>query len=438
LAFSLLALLSGNTALVGTGAVLFLVGLVLVAPALVHPLVSGLGWLTTLVFRRSGTGRLARGNLARQPARTAITASTSMLGLAVVVAAGGLVASMSVPAADIMARNLSSDYLFLPPAVMLWDSDIGASPELAERLRKVDGVAEVSTLRFARSAVNGLAVSVLGIDPAVFPKVAGLRFQDNLFWSEAAAYQALAEERALIVNGAFLLQVNAKVGDTVRLATPKGVAAYRVVAAGTDLYNAKVASVFLSQANLLADFGKAEDVYLQLNLKPGADARAAEQGIRAIADAYPQFSVISGRAYYQTLLAQMNGGFAGMYVVLAILALPSLIAMTNTLAIGVIERTREIGMLRAVGGSRQQVQRLVLGEALALAAIGIALGLLAGLYLGNVMVAAMSGIFPLGYAFPVAGIVAAVAIGLLFGALAAVIPARQAARLDIVEALRYE
>jgi putative ABC transport system permease protein len=128
-----------------------------------------------------------------------------------------------------------------------------------------------------------------------------------------------------------------------------------------------------------------------------------------------------------------------MYFLFAILALPSLIAMLNTLAISVIERTREIGTLRAVGATQAQVRRMVLTEALLLAAIGTAFGLLAGLYLGTILVGAMvAGGFPMPYAFPVAGLLVAIAVGLLFGALAAVIPARQAARMEIVQALRYE
>jgi putative ABC transport system permease protein len=123
---------------------------------------------------------------------------------------------------------------------------------------------------------------------------------------------------------------------------------------------------------------------------------------------------------------------------MALLALPSLIAMLNTLAIGVIERTREIGMLRAVGTTRKQVYNMVLVEAILLAAVGTAFGLLAGLYLGFIFVISMAVIFPLGYTFPLTGILAAIAIGLLFGVIAALIPARQAASMDIVKALRYE
>jgi putative ABC transport system permease protein len=111
----------------------------------------------------------------------------------------------------------------------------------------------------------------------------------------------------------------------------------------------------------------------------------------------------------------------------------------NTLAISVIERTREIGMLRAVGATRNQIRTIVVAEALILAAIGTAFGLLAGLYLGYMSVQAFAAQgFPMEYNFAPNGLILATAAGLLFGAFAAIIPARQAARLEIIQALRYE
>jgi putative ABC transport system permease protein len=105
----------------------------------------------------------------------------------------------------------------------------------------------------------------------------------------------------------------------------------------------------------------------------------------------------------------------------------------------VIERTREIGMLRAVGATRKQVRAIVVTEALILSGIGTAFGLLSGIYLGYMAVQALSEAgFPMEYAFPATGAIVAIAAGILFGVVAAIIPARQAARLEIVQALRYE
>jgi putative ABC transport system permease protein len=437
-ALSLLALFSGQTGLIGLGAILFLAGLVLVAPALVRPIAFSFGWLISRLAPRSSSGELAKNNLARQPSRVAITASATMLGLAVVVAMGGTVTSLSYTLGDVLKKSLGSDYLLIPPSIALWNTDMGANPSFASQLRSVDGVAVVSTLRFAAAQAGGQSVSLLGIDPAAFRQISGLVFQQNLYASENAAYQALTEGRNLIANGAMAGLLKVKAGDTIELVTPGGSQTYRIVAVASDLLNAKVTTAYTSQANLAADFNKTEDVFIQLNLKPGADASAADRAIRAASAQYPQFNIVAGRAYLSSMLSELNVAFSALYFLLAMLALPSLIAMLNTLAIGVIERTREFGMLRAVGSTQQQVRRMVITEALILAGIGTAFGVAAGLYLGYVLVLAFAAVFPLGYAFPAAGIFAAIVIGLGFGALAAIIPARQAARLQIVQALRYE
>jgi putative ABC transport system permease protein len=213
---------------------------------------------------------------------------------------------------------------------------------------------------------------------------------------------------------------------------------YTIVAEGSDMLNAKITTAYISQANLDSDFGSTEDVFIQVDLAPGADHATADAAISALAYDYPQFKLISGTDYVGSMEAQATAAFSAVYILFAILAFPSLIAMLNTLTIGVLERTREIGMIRAVGGTRKQVRNMVLVEALLLAAIGTAFGILGGLYLGYVFVKGIEVIFPLGYFFPAAGILAAIAFGLLFGVLAAIIPARQAARMDVVAALRYE
>ena len=137
---------------------------------------------------------------------------------------------------------------------------------------------------------------------------------------------------------------------------------------------------------------------------------------------------------------QFDAMFAGVYLMLGVLAFPSLIAILNTLAIGVIERTREIGMLRAIGATRRQVWKTIVVEAILLSAIGTAFGILAGLYLSYVMVQGIgaSGIFRMEYSFPLAGVLSATAVGLIFGVIASLLPARQASNMEIIKALRYE
>jgi putative ABC transport system permease protein len=276
---------------------------------------------------------------------------------------------------------------------------------------------------------------LLGINPETFPRVSGLDFLEG----DDSAFAALAEGRAIIINGSFSMTFpDVHIGDQIELAAAKSSQTYTVVAIGSDILNAKVVTAYISQANLAADFGRTDDVFIQFNLQPGVKLESVDAQIRAVAADYPQYTVAAGKSYIDQMLQLIKVVFVGMYFLLAFLALPSLIAMINTLAISVIERTREIGMLRAVGATRKQVRRMVVAEALLLAAVGTAFGILSGMYLGYVLVDALGTMFPMTYKFPLGGIIGGIAIGLIFGALAAVIPARQAAKLQVVEALRYE
>ena len=445
IAAALLGLLSGSFALVALGGLLFLVGLVLVAPALVKPIANVFSLMLALIFARDGTGELAQGNITRQPSRSAITASATMIGLAIVVGAGGLMYSVSDSIVGLFRDSMKSDYLLVPPSVALWNGDLGASQSLSNKLHSVPGVGTVSTLRYAQSDIptsgargtGEIQISVLGIDPVTYPEVSGMNFQKG---SPQDAYAALGQGRTMILNGILAAQASVNLGDMVTLSTPQGQQDYRVVAIAGDVLNMKVNTAYISQANLRADFNKSEDIFYQVNLAQGADHAAVDARLKTIVDNYPQFRLIETEQYLAEFRQQYDAIYAGMYVLLGVLALPSLIAILNTLAIGVIERTREIGMLRAIGAERRQVRMMVIAEALLLAAIGTAFGLIAGLYLGYVFVQGLSasGVFKMDYTFPLVALIAATAAGLIFGVIAALFPARQAARLQIIQALRYE
>jgi putative ABC transport system permease protein len=444
---AIVGLITGEFAFVALGGFLFLIGLVLVAPALVKPIAHVFGATLALIFAREGTGELAQGNLTRQPSRAAITASATMIGLAIVVGAGGMMFSMVGTVMNMFSRTLGSDYLLLPPSVAVWKGDVGASASLKAGLMAAPGVGAVSSLRYAQSSLQSaaskagtgeIAISVLGIDPVEYPKVSGMDFQSG---NAQDAFNALgADERNVIVNGILAATANLHVGDVIPLETPSGRQEYRIVAIGGEVLSMKINTAYISQANMKLDFHKSEDIFYQIDLAPGADPAVVQQRLSQIVDDYPQFRLVAGRDYTAEFAKQYNGIFVGFYVLLGVLAFPSLIAILNTLAIGVIERTREIGMLRAIGATRRQVWRTIVAEALLLAAFGTAFGILAGLYLSYVFIQGLSasGIFKVAYTFPFAGVLAAMAAGLIFGVIAALLPARQASSMEIIKALRYE
>jgi putative ABC transport system permease protein len=181
------------------------------------------------------------------------------------------------------------------------------------------------------------------------------------------------------------------------------------------------------------------DVLIMADRASGVKDAAIKSQLEDAVAAFPAFTLIDSASFKQEQMKTLNMAMSFMYVLVLMLAIPGLIAMVNTLSINVIERTREIGMLRAIGSTRKQVKQMVFGESLLLSALGTALGILVGLFLSYYMVKALvfSG-FVLEFFFPGLGILTAIAVGIIFGVLAAMIPARQAAATPIVEALRYE
>lgn len=433
---ALALLLTRDVGLLSLGGLLFIVGLFFLTPALVTPLANLLGALIALIYARGGAAQLAEGNLTRQPSRAATTASTTLIALAIVVMAAALISSIQLGFTQILRKSLAADFLVLPPSVATWGLNVGANESLRDQFSEVDGVGVVSTFRFAPVLLDDTVVEVMGIDPVTFPQVSGLQFTQG---DESTAYAELQNGRAVIPNGIMAALVGVKVGDDVQLETPSGLESYRVVGIATDYLSAKVPTATISQANMEADFRVTQDMLFFVDTAEGVDRSAVEARLSDLLAAYPQFRLIDGQAYIEESLALFNAAFSGLTGVVLFLAIPSLIAMVNTLAIGVIERTREIGMLRAIGGTRRQVRTVILAEALILSGIGTAFGIATGMYLGYLAVQAIgvAGL-PTVYVFPLHGVLLSIIAGIVFGLLAAIIPARQATRLQVVEALRYE
>lgn len=427
-------LIFGELKVTSFATLLFLVGLVLVIPVLVRPIANTFGKLVMLIFARQGN--LAQSNLNRQPGRAAVTASAMMIGLAVTIAMIGVVTSLFDGFLKYLDKSLGSDYLLMPSSLMLGGGNLGSAPEFAQTLGELDGISGVTTLRLASTQAGSASLQVIGVDPQKFPLVSGLEFSKG---DAQESFAALDNERAVIINGVLAATSSIKVGDVLTLDTPEGKKEYRVVGIGMDYLNAKLATGYISQANLEKDFHVTSDVLIMANRKQDADQAVVDAEIQAAVKDYPAFTLFDSKAFKESQMEIFKSSVSMLYALVIMLAFPGLIAMANTLGINVIERTREIGMLRAVGSTQRQVKQMIFAESLLLSALGTSLGILVGLFMSYYMLKALilSG-FQLDFFFPGAGILVALAVGLLFGVIAAMIPARQAAKTVIVEALRYE
>lgn len=428
-----LTLLTGEVSWSALGILLFMVGLSLLGPALIYPVAKLFTVLLSLMFATEGT--LAQGNVTRQASRSAITASAITIGLSLLVALGGLLVSLMGGMDEWLDKTLGSDYLLMPQSLMLGGGNVAAGPQMVEEMAAVPGVEAITSLRLSTTRIGGADVQVIGLNPQTYPQVASLIYSQG---DEATAVADLENGRNIIVNGILAAQNGINMGDTLAIQTAEGVQQYHVIAIAGDFLNYKLATTYISQENLAQDFKETNDVLVMVNQTATADPAAVESQLKEIASRYPAFNFFS-LAEWEAEMGKTLAAFNGMYVMLVVLALPSLIALINTLAISVLERTREIGTLRAVGATRRQIRRLITAESLLLAATGTLFGLLSGLWLSYVLVGAMNFVgLTFTFSFSFAGIILAVVVGLGFGIVGALIPARQAAQLDIVRALAYE
>ncbi len=431
LAVALLA--TRHTGAAATGALVFIVGLSLAAPVLIQPLSDAIGKVFDLFMSREA--RLARSNLQRNPGRSATTASAVMIALAVVIAMLGVFQSIFAGFMNYIDKAMGADFMFIPQNIVLSQGNVAAGPRLAGEVAHTPGIAAVGTLRIALAKVKGASVQVIGVDPVAYPKVADFVWQEG---SGSGAITSLGTGRQLIANTIYASQNGISVGDLVMVETPKGTIGYRVAGVGSDYLNAKLATLYMSQAELKKEFDVTTDIMVLATLKVGADRAGTKAALDTAVAGYPAFRLYESQQWKNEQLVTFDQTMILMYSLVGVLALPSLLALMNTLAMSVLARTREIGMLRAVGSTRTQVRRMVLAESLLLSAIGTLFGLVAGLWLGYALVEATNSVFPMPYTFPTGGVIVAIVVGLTFGMLAAWWPARQASRLNVVDALHFE
>jgi putative ABC transport system permease protein len=421
--------LTSASAFLGIGVLLLFLGVALLSGRLVGPLSAVIGW----PLERFGgvPGQLAHENTQRNESRTATTAAALMIGLALVVFVATFASALSTSLTQALDRQFAGD-------LVLSNSDqFSRIPsQTAAAVGGIEGVAVASPVAGADARITGVSgtQTVSGIDPASVAKVY------RLDWREGSdATLASLGTTGAIVEADWGRDHDIGVGDVVRVTTPTGaVVSYTVRGSVRDKAKLFVNSLAVPRESLLRSFGVSGDNLTLVGFTPGMDPAAVRAQIdRKLAAAFPNVESRSRAEVEADTRQQINQVIILIYALLALSILIAIFGVVNTLILTIHERTREIGMLRAIGTSKRQVRRMIRYESVITAMIGAVIGAGIGLVLAIVSVQALSS-EGLVLSIPYPLIVTLLLLAAVAGVAAAIAPARHASKITIVEALLYE
>jgi putative ABC transport system permease protein len=407
--------------LIGGGMLAILVGVSLISPIIGRPVIALLG----LVYRRvfSSVGDLATENARRNPRRTAATASALMIGLTLVALMSILGQSAKASTDKTIEESLTAE--------LIVSNAVGTpfSTAIADQIREVEGVETVAQFRQAFPKLDGSQVFLGAANPDDLADALDLAVSTGGVGELANSF--------VLVDQATASNQGWSVGDTVPLEFPVGTVDF--ILAGTFPAGGAVPANYLITLDALEDAGiKPLDSLLFINTTDDADESAVRSSIDDILADLPTVTLKDQEGYAAEQKEQINQFLGIIYALLALAIVIAVLGIVNTLALSVIERTREVGLLRAIGMQRRQLRRMIRLEAVAIALLGAALGMVMGIVFGVTLQRAIAdqGIEVL--SIPWVQLVIFVVISGLVGVLAALLPARRAAKLDVLTAITTE
>ncbi|HET7138208.1 MAG TPA: FtsX-like permease family protein [Gaiellaceae bacterium] len=408
----------------GLGTLGIFFGVSLLSVRFIRPLAGALGWPATRIG--GAAGALARDNSRRNPQRTASTAAALMIGLALVtlvaVLAAGITSSFRGAVQKIWQ---DADY-----AITAQNNFSPITPAAANAVAKAPGVEAVGNVRTGQAAAYGKSFFATAVNPA-----ASTMF--NLDWTAGSnsTIASLGRDGAF-VDKDYAKKHNLHVGSPIRLTFSDGARETFVLKGIFDppTGGSPFGSVTISEAAWDASNENPQNLYSFVRMTGGqTDANQAK--LDQVLKRFPNAKVATRQQFIDNQISGLNSILNVLYVLLALSVIVSVFGIVNTLVLTVFERTREIGMLRAIGMTRRQVRRMIRHESVITAMIGGVLGIALGIVLGALLVARVDFIV---FSVPVGTIVVFVVVTILVGILAAIFPARRAARLNVLQALQYE
>ncbi len=420
LLYGLFATPSNAVSLIGLGAAVTFVGVAILAPLAARPLAGAIGF----PIRGLGVqGRLGRENAMRSPRRTASTASALMIGLGLVSMVAILSASLKASFELSLKRTLKAD-------LILSTNSFGSfSPSVASAAASVPGVQTVAEFRQGGFHVNGSSSFLSAVDPATLDPVTSIGL-------EAGSVDAL-NQGAVLVHDDVADDHGWKVGDTVP-ASFSASGPHPLTIGGIYSENGLVGDYLISLDTYTQFFPEQLDTTVLLTLEPGADAATVKQALVAATEPFGNIEVQDQAAYRDEAAGFIDQLLGLITALLAMAILIALFGIVNTLGLSIFERTRELGLLRAVGMSRRQVKSMIRWESVIIAILGAVLGLGIGAFFGWALQQALAPQGVTELAIPGRQLVLYVVFAGLAGVLAAIWPARRAAKLNVLESIAYE
>jgi putative ABC transport system permease protein len=416
---------SGQALEVGIGIAVTFLGVATLAPIVARPIASLLG---RPLRRTSGmAGVLARENAMRNPRRTASTASALMIGLA-------LVTMFSVFASSAKATiNHSIDQQFTADFVMKTTGQRfgNFSPDVEKRVAGVPGIAAQSAMRTDRALYNGSSLTMTAVSATDIGKVLKIDLTSGSL-SSLGKGQLMVEDKAAKKKGW-------TVGTPVHLQFAK-TGTQTLVVGGTYKANQLIGSNYMVSLPVFeANFTDQYDQAVLIKMAKGANPQTVRSALETAVNDYPNVTVSDAATVKKDQASQINGLLTIIYVLLTLAVIIAVLGIINTLVLSVVERTRELGLLRAIGMVRRQMRRMIRGESVIIALLGAVMGLVVGSGFGIALTKAVLANTPGAVvSVPVPNLVIFVILAAILGVLAAVWPARRAARTNVLAALAFE
>lgn len=403
---------------VGVGAFVSLLTVAVLSPVLGHPVLAA---CRAIFGRLFGTaGRLAGENAMRDPRRTGATASALMIGLALVSTIAVMAGSMKASVDQVVDNEFAPDFIAQSVVFAPFSTKVG------DQMAKVDGVETVSRQQLMEARIDDETENI-GAADASYDDVAELvALRGSVDFGAGKA----------IVNQDKAAEEGWDVGDTLELSFPAGkkvsIEIGGIAEENVTIFGINVPLEVVEQAGI-----QRQDNALSIVLADGVDAGTVQQGLEAVVEQVPLVEVNDKEGFAESIRGQVNQLLYMIYGLLALAIIIAIIGIVNTLGLSVLERTREIGLLRSIGMTRRQLRGTITLESVAIAVLGavlgMALGLIYGVLLQQVLKEDLTVLFvPLGQLL-VFGVIA-----VIVGVLAAVIPAVRASRLNVLDAISSE